>query len=59
MCGAQFTMSGNSSVVSCFEVENLDFKDKVYCPKDGNNASLESFVDFDSNDYEKLMQYTP
>lgn len=55
-------MSGNSSVVSCFEVDNgknLDFKDKVYCPKDGNNASLESFVDFDSNDYEKLMQYTP
>lgn len=52
-------MSGNSSVVSCFEIDNLDFKDKVYCPKDGNNASLESFVDFDSNDYEKLMQYTP
>jgi len=59
MCGAQFTISGNSSVVMCMEVANLDYADKVYCPEDGNNASLESFVDFNSNDYEQLMQYTP
>lgn len=43
----------------CMEVANLDYADKVYCPEDGNNASLESFVDFNSNDYEKLVQYTP